>query len=202
MDTNSEKNPLYTLVELLFMPMAFYVLTQLSKVDSLQKGVGWFIVFIMVQNEYFSIKDSSPKYNIRLYLSDIWSIFMYWFALNAVTKSNPVIGYDPLFWIYLSGIWFGYAIWDWVMIYHEESSHKKEDYRRWRNNMFICFIITLLCGVALLSIQPTAQPNIYVLCVLQLLPLGCVFWALVGWWLRSFLAKHRTKQSRTTPDVV
>lgn len=188
---DGKENQIHTLVELLFMPMAFYTFTQLDKVDSVQKGIGWFIVFILIQNEYFSIKDSVPKYNIWLYFSDSISVFVYWFALKALMKPNPVIGYDPWFWICISVLWLGYAIWDWIMMYRGKSSHEKEDYRRWRNSMFICFSVTLLCGLALVSIQPTAQPNNYILYVLQLLPLGCVFWALVGWWLKTLLTKSR-----------
>lgn len=68
MDANSEKNQLYRLVELLFVPMAFYVLTQFDKIDTWQRGVLWFVVFALVQNEYLSIIISKAKYNIWLYL--------------------------------------------------------------------------------------------------------------------------------------
>lgn len=183
-----------TSVELIFMPMAFYIFTQLDKIDSWQKTIGWIVVFVLIQNEYFSIKDASPKYNSLLRIPDYISIFVYWFAIQAITKSNPTIpaiGYDPVFWIYISVLWFAYAIWDWIMMYHEKSSYEKKDYRRWRSYMFICFLVTLPCGIALLSIQPTEPSNMVILSILQILPLGCVVLALSAWWIEALVAKLR-----------
>ena len=185
MSDNEKQSHLFLLVELLFMPMTFYVLSQFDKITTWKQGLLWCVIFALIQNEYVSIKDSSPKYNIFLYLLDLLSLFVYLFALRSIFKFEEIIGYDPLFWVYLSVLWLSYGIWDWIMVFHEKDPPKKDDYKRWRNGMIICFLITILCGLALfsISIQPASIPNMVIISILQILPFGCVVWSLCGWWL-------------------
>jgi hypothetical protein len=207
MSNNEKQSQLFSLVDLLYMPMAFYVLVLFDKIDSPLRGVLWLIIFALVQNEYISIKSTSPKYNLLLYLSDIISLFVYLLALRAIFKSNTPtqsnIGYDPMFWIFLSFLWLSYAIWNCVMIYHEHDHRKKAAWKRWRNGMFICFSITILCGVALFNIIniPISPPISIITTILQVLLFGCVAWALGGWWLKEYFIRPEIELERINPDV-
>lgn len=205
MSNNNKQSQLFSLVELLYVPMAFYVLVQFDKIDSpLQCGL-WLVIFALVQNEYLSIKESGPKYNIWLYLSDIISLFVYLFALKAIFMPQAGIGYNPWFWIHLSILWLSYAVWDWIMIYHEQNPNNKDDLRRWRSGMVVCFFITILCGSSLIIIVklPTSPPIAYITTILQVMLFGCVGWALVGWWLRDYyFIKSNIEQAGNGSDVV
>lgn len=205
MNDNEKQSPLFALVEMLYIPMSFYVLLQFDKIDSPLKGALWLVIFALVQNEYHSIKQSSPKYNLWLYLSDIMSLFVYLFALKAIFKLQAILGYDPKFWIYLSFLWLSYGIWDWIMVYHEKDPQKRPQWRRWRNGMLVCFGITFLCGCALFNMVniPISPPIKFISNILHILLFSCVAWSLGGWWLREyFFNKSLVEQAAGSPDVV
>lgn len=186
MSDNIPENRLIKLAELLFMPMVFYILTQWDKVQTWQGKVLWFLVFILVQNECLSVKDSYRKYSVWLYLCDFLSLFMYLFALKALTKSNPAIGYDPKFWIYLSVLWLGYAFWDFIMSSREEDQQTKEKLKLWGKLMILAFVVTMVCGLGLsIAIaQPESLSNKTIMSFLyicQFIPLCFILWSLYCW---------------------
>lgn len=184
MPNNNSGNRLIPLAELTFMPMVFYVLTQWDKIHTWQGIALWFMIFALVQNEYLSVRGSFPKYNPWLYLLDLSSLFIYVVGLEKLTTNDPVIGYDPKFWVVLSLLWLGYALWDFLMVPHEEDPQKKEQLKRWGITMILFFVITLLCGIGLSSVvaeQTLPNSNKYIIYILQLIPICFIFWSLFLW---------------------
>jgi hypothetical protein len=178
---------LIALAELLFMPMIFYILTQWEKMNSWQSKILWFMIFALVQNEFLSVRTSYRMYTAPLYLLDLLSLIMYVFCIDALANENSVLGYNPIFWIYISVLWAGYAVWDFRMNSLENNDQMKIKYKEWGRLMVLFFIITLLCGLGLilLSNVNNSQTSIfYALYILQLIPFGFILWALT-WWIRD-----------------
>lgn len=190
---NSSNNRLIALAELLFMPMLFYVLTRWSEIDTWQGKVLWFAVFALIQNEFLSVRESYPFYNIKLYLLDLISVIVYVISIDLLTKTNSIIGYNPLFWVLISILWLGYGLWDFLMLSQETVPEKKEKFKQWGRTMLLFFFITLLCGLGLLSTvnQPTLPDNKYLIYILQFIPFCFVVWAVALWLkdLDSLLSK-------------
>jgi len=182
-------NRLTVLAKLLFMPMAFYILIQWDKISTWQSMIGWFVFFFLVQIECLSVDKSLATYSLPLYLFDLLSLSMYVLGLGTLTKTNPspIIGYDPMFWICLSIIYFGYAGWNFLMSSRATDPQTKKSLKFLGWIMILVCIIILFCGLFLLSIvsQPTLAPNNYILYIIQLIPL-CIIIGTVVYWFMDF----------------
>ena len=186
MANNLPENRLIALAELLFMPMVFYVLVQWGKMDSWQSKVLWLMIFALIQNEFLSVRTSYRIYTVTLYLFDLVSLVVYIVCIDALAKKNTIIGYDPKFWIFISILWAGYAIWDFKMAILEENVEMKKKYKEWCRNMILFFILTLLCGVGivLMAQGKVNQNTMYAIYILQAIPFSLILWSLT-WWIRD-----------------
>jgi len=197
MDNKNSESRLVALAELLFMPMAFYVLIQWDKMDTWQGKVLWLMIFALVQNEFLSIRNSYRMYTASLYLLDLGSLAVYVMCLDALTQNNSIMGYDPKFWIYLSILWAGYALWDFRMISINEEPQMKAKYKEWGRIMILFFGMTLLCGIVLITIaKDNVKPiPMYIIYILQFIPFSFIIWSL-SWWIRDLsTALKGSKQS-------
>lgn len=184
MDKCSEDR-LSALSKLLFMPMAFYILTQWDKIHTWQGIIGWVVFFFLVQIESLSVSKSFDNYSLSLYLCDLLSLSMYILGLGALTKANPnpLIGYDPMFWIYLSIIYFGYACWNFLMSSRAANPQTSKSLKFLGWIMILVCIVILFCGLHLFSIvsQPTLPSNQYILYIIQIIPLLIIVGTLLYW---------------------
>ncbi len=196
---NDKKN-LKTMADILFMPMLFYVLTRWGDMGSLSGKILWVALLMFVYNEMMSVRESYAVYQVSIYILDLFSLFIYVLALDALSDANAYIGYDPTFWLAISGLWLNYALWDLFM----SKLVKKPDsfkYKTWSSCMF-CFSITTFFCYLLISYTSSKltiplYKNIYY--VSLLIALSMILWALYMWiserhkWFSSLRVKDNSE---------
>ena len=139
-----ERQNLSALADILFMPVLFYVMTQWGQVYSWQGMVLWFVLLMIIYNEMMSVRESYSVYSISIYTLDLFSLFVYVVAVNALTKKDPYIGYSPTYWIAIGSLWIFYGVWDFIMI-NNVGENDKSDYRKWGYQMILSALITFVC---------------------------------------------------------
>lgn len=184
------------IADILFVPMLFHILTQWDKMTSWAARLLWFGLFILVKNELMSVRDSYRCYSVPLYLLDVLSLLIYLFAVQALTKSVPLYGYDPAFWFCLSALWGSYSIWDIVMFNRESDVSYKEKLKLWSIYMAVACVMTFACALLLTQIATdlSTTTNVTIFYVAQIVPGGFIVYAVICW-----LVTIRAKFDTTTP---
>jgi hypothetical protein len=178
----NDRQSLSSLSDILFMPLFFYLLTQWGVLTSWQSIVLWCALLMIVYNEMMSVRESYVVYNMSIYTIDLFSIFFYVLAVNALSKEDPLLGYSPTFWIAIGFLWTFYAIWDFLMI-KSVNDDAKSDYRKWALYMGIAALVTFGCYFVIVktSEQIDIKYNLYACRAAEILALGIILWALYLW---------------------
>ena len=193
----NERQNLSSLADILFMPVLFYVLTQWGELTSWKGIVLWFALLMIIYNEMMSVRESYVFYSMSIYTIDLFSIFFYVIAVNALANEDPQLGYRPNFWIAIGLLWTFYAIWDIIMIKNVKDE-EKGDYRKWAFYMGGAALVTFGCYwvIDATSEQLDTKLNWYACLIAEILALGIICWALYLW-IRD---RHRWfKGLRTRP---
>ncbi len=175
---------LINMVDILWVPLTFYVLTQWSEQDSWQEHVGLLLVFFLVQVEYLSIKQSYYAYNLKFYILDFVSFGIYFSALAILTSgSTSEIGYNPNFWGFISFLWLGHSFWDFEMRHQKTDADGRALLKWWGIKMAVFFVVGITCFIGLRYMlgNPSLPGRERLLGLVQIIPLLLVISAVVEW---------------------
>ena len=179
---SSDNQNLKTMADILFMPVLFYVLTKWGDIDSIQGRFLWVALLMIVYNEMMSVRESYVVYQVSIYTLDLFSLFIFVVALDALSDNSSPIGYNPTFWLAISGLWLNYAVWD-ILMSKLVDKKNASDFLVWASCM-ICFsFLNLFCYFVILftfdKISIPLYKNINI--VAQLISISLIIWSLSMW---------------------
>lgn len=183
-DNSTEKTRLLTsMADIMFVPMLFHILTQWDKLTTWPARFLWFGLLLLVKNELITVKDSYRCYSLVLYVLDFFSLLIFLFSVQALTKVVPPYGYNPHFWYFLAALWFFYAVWDIVMFNKETEAAQKNRLKMWTIYMCIASTFTLISAILLGQIDNdlTSNTNNIIFYSAQVVPGLFIVYAVVCW---------------------
>ena len=173
---------LANMADILFLPMLFYILTQWDKIHHWQGKILWGALFIIVQNELFSVRESYKDYNVLLYFLDLSSLLFVLFAISSLSESKSPLGYDPEFWFFIAALWLVYSLWDFVMAFKTPDGDFKRDLKRWGRWMLLFSALTVLCAFGIITNESnTSSDGKLLIFIIQIIPFAIILWVVFQW---------------------
>lgn len=143
-------NNLIPLVDALYIPLAFYIISTAGKMSSWFQVVLLILLFLLAQSEYSFTRESYKNYTIPIYISDLFTLFLYIFSLSKLQKETKHwLMYNHDFWFIFSFLWLMYAIWNFLMFSYSTIESQKNELFKWSIRMILFFVISTICSLLL-----------------------------------------------------
>jgi hypothetical protein len=108
--------PIISAFDVLFTLVIFNGFAQWHSVQGLVNRVLAILLYLIIINDWMSLRASAKVYNIPIMFLDLCDVFIFVNIFASLEGQNgTILPYQPIFWIYLTVLCCVYSVWDFIL---------------------------------------------------------------------------------------